>query len=77
MINTGENRFETAEIEYWLEDGILHGVFKEGVRLTLANSKLLVKARLDFCKGKSYPLFTDISNLKSIDKASRSYMSKE
>ena len=71
-----ENHFENSEIEFWLQDGILHGTIKPGVILTPINAKVMVQARLALCKGKSYPMFTDFRNLKSIDKPARAYLSK-
>ncbi|HEX8549098.1 MAG TPA: hypothetical protein VF691_19180 [Cytophagaceae bacterium] len=75
MKNT-ENHFENSDIEFWLEDGILHGSIKKDVVITTDNAKVMVEARLKLCKGISYPMFTDFRNLKSIDKSARSYLSK-
>lgn len=68
--------FENADIEFWLENGILHEVYKKDTMLTAENAKVMVQARLDLCKGKSYPVFIDVTNLKSIDKGARAYFSK-
>ncbi len=63
--------------EMWEEEGIIYQVYKPELNVNLAVAKLLVAERLRIAKGKSRPMFVDISNLVSIDQEAREYFSEE
>jgi hypothetical protein len=61
-------------VSMWIEDGILFSDYKKKLVIDLDVAKMIVKDRLDFTAGKSYPIVIDFSNLKSADKQARDYM---
>jgi hypothetical protein len=61
-------------VSMWIEDGILFSDYKKKLVIDLDVARMIVKDRLDFTAGKSYPIVIDFSNLKSADKQARDYM---
>lgn len=60
-----------------LRDGILYQYYKPGLELTLEVSKAIVRERLKFLKGKTYPVLVLDEGLKSIDRASRYFFATD
>ncbi len=69
-----ELSFENELVKMWIEDGILFGYYKPGCRLDLEAIQKVVKDRITFCKGKTYPSYINITNIESISLKARAYM---
>lgn len=67
-------QIETKDVYFSIEDGILFCSYKRLLTIDLDIAKMIVKDRLDFTEGKSYPIVIDFSNLKSANKEARDYM---
>lgn len=66
---------ENGEAKFWLEDGILHSCYKvDHIDLDIAKSG--VKLRHEFIKGQSFPLFVDMTNVKTSTKEARDYLAQ-
>ena len=59
----------------WAEEGILNFVYKIS-RLDMNFAKKSVEVRKNLSFGQSYPMFIDISEIKSTSKEAREYLSK-
>lgn len=68
--------YETDYVTMWIKDGVLHSNYKTLLTMNLEIAKKIVKDRIDFTKGKSYPILIDFTNLKSATKEARDYMNK-
>lgn len=71
------NYFENEYAEYLLIDQIVHITYKKGVNIDLAASVEIVKDRLMFQQGKSFPILCDIRNLREVNKSARDYLAIE
>lgn len=69
--------FENEFAKFWIENGILFFVYKEGVVINLAAAKKIVSDRLKFQQGAAFPVFCDTRGIKDSDKAARAYLAKE
>jgi|TARA_B110000908_G_scaffold159161_1_gene201059 hypothetical protein len=67
--------FNTDFINLSIQDDILVVIYKKGP-ITLDIAKELVKIRLDFCKGKSYPLLVcdEGIGINGMDREAREFM---
>ncbi|HEX8549097.1 MAG TPA: hypothetical protein VF691_19175 [Cytophagaceae bacterium] len=74
MIDNRDNYFENPDVEMWLNNGIIHSRLKQNTTIKQANAKAIVQGRLGICNGKSYPLLSDVRNIKAIDKEARAYL---
>ena len=63
--------------EMWLEDGIIHQVYKPNLIITIQVAKAMVQDRLRISEGITRPMFVDIRNLVAIDSESREYFSSD
>jgi hypothetical protein len=68
-----ENEFA----KFWIEDGILYFVYKQGIKMNLEAAKRIVADRLKVQKGVSFPVFCDMKGVKDSDKPGRDYLAKE
>lgn len=70
---------EAQGISFWKEEheGIIFFNYSPQLEMTLSKCKELVKERLDYFEGKSYHVLIDVTNLKSITKEGRAYMSSK
>jgi hypothetical protein len=67
-----ESYIETEYFELWIENGIIHGIYRPTLKvITLDIAKQMVTTRLKLSNGLTRPIFVDICNVVSIDKASR------
>ena len=62
---------------FWIEEGILHFVYKPNVIIDLNAAKAVVKSRLRFQNGISYPILCDVRQLKSVSKPAREYLAEK
>jgi hypothetical protein len=74
MIN---NHYKDEFIEMWTENGILYHIYPQDIEITLPIARHITQNRIKISEGQSWPLFTDARRLKSIDKESREYWSKD
>ncbi len=69
-----ESYIENDFVELWIEDGIIHEVFKPSlIILDIENAKKIVADRLKVSNGIIRPIFVDLVNAVSIDKQTRRY----
>ena len=69
--------FENQFAEFWVENGILHFIYKPGVVLNLEAAKTIVADRIALQNGRSYPVFCDMRGIKDSNKEARDYLAKE
>ena len=61
----------------WIEEGILHFVYKPNTIIDLNAAKAVVKTRLRFQNGVAYPILCDVRQLKTASKAAREYLAEK
>lgn len=69
--------FENEYSKMWIEDGILYVKYVPYIVVTLDIAAKSVSDRLEFCKGKTYPMLGDSRVIKDIDKSARAYLATE
>lgn len=68
--------FESHEIKFELENGVMMGTFKlESIDLGIAQK--VTTHRLEIQKGKSYPLLSNIKAIKNSTKQARDFMASK
>lgn len=60
-----------------LSDGVIYCEYKPEVDIKIEQAKLIVADRVALCNGETYPLLVNVSELKSINKEAREYISGE
>lgn len=73
MKSSYSNEFAT----FWIEDGILHFIYKSAVNIDLAAAEKVAEDRIKFQAGKHYPVFCDAREIKDTEKAARDFLAKE
>lgn len=72
-----ESYLENECVELWIENGIIHEIFKPNLKiLDIEKAKQIVTDRLKVSDGITRPLFVDLGNMVSVDKASRTYLAE-
>ena len=61
------------DIVIYLENGIMHGIYGQGVVIDLELIRTGVKERLELSQGKSYPIFVDGREIKYWTLEARKY----
>lgn len=61
---------------FWIEEGILHFIYKPNTLIDLEAARVIVRDRLHFQKGESYPILCDLRQLKTVNKAAREYLAE-
>ena len=69
------DKLENDYVTIWIENGILYSSSKKDILIDLDVAKTMVRDRVEFTEGKSYPMFIYFSNLQSATKEAREYMS--
>lgn len=64
-------------IHFWIEEEILHFVYKPNTIIDLDTAKAIVRARLRFQNGVPYPILCDVRLLKTASKAAREYLAEK
>jgi hypothetical protein len=59
------------------ENGILTCRFKKGLHMDFEIAKTCVQLRMDFSKGRPYPVLVDMRELVSLSKDAREYLASE
>ncbi|MGB5819309.1 MAG: hypothetical protein WBG90_07470 [Saonia sp.] len=72
-----DNRTENEYAEFWIENGILFFVYKDGISVDLPMVIKIVEDRLKLQQGRTLLNFSDIRGVKSVDKAARNYLARE
>lgn len=67
----------TDYADMFIKDGIAHLVYKPLDLLDLEIAKVMVRDRVEFKEGMSYPTLFDIRNIASTSKEARDYMANE
>lgn len=67
----------TDYAHFWIEEGILHFVYKPNTLIDLKAAEAVVKDRLRFQNGKPYPILCDLRLLKSANKPAREYLAQQ
>jgi len=62
---------------FWIDEGILHFVYKPNTVIDLNVARAIVKDRLRFQDGVSYPILCDIRHLKTDNKAAREFLAEK
>ncbi|QED37780.1 hypothetical protein FK178_08605 [Antarcticibacterium arcticum] len=62
---------------FWVEEGILHFVYKPNSLIDVEAARAVVRDRLRFQNGVSYPILCDIRLLKTANKAAREYLAEQ
>ncbi len=71
-----KQEFENDFIMLWIEDGLIFGEYKPGI-LTESSCRIIVRDRIKFQNGKSYPCVADITRLKYGDQSARKYLATD
>jgi len=61
------------DLELSIENGIMHGIYRQGVVINLEILKKGIKERLELSKGKPYPIFVDARGIKYWTLEARKY----
>lgn len=70
-------RFENEHIKIEMVDGIMHGTYKKGFKITLQDAKTIVHERTKLLGGKDVPAIIYDGGVISMDKAARDYLSSD
>jgi hypothetical protein len=70
-----DKTLDTPHCYFELKEGIVFGTYKG--RITLESAKKVVKTRLEFTEGKSYPVCVKTIYVTAINKDARDYFSTE
>jgi hypothetical protein len=68
---------ENDYVSFWLEDGILMGMYKKDVVIGLKAAKEIVSLRKEFTKGVAFPALAYIKHVKVVSKEARDYFAVE
>jgi hypothetical protein len=68
---------ENNQVLFWLEEGILHFVYKKDCILSIENVKELVQMRLSYQEGEVYKALVYLSLIKTVTPEARQYLAKE
>ena len=68
-----ENKFA----KFWIDDHTVHFIYNDGVYVDFEAAQKIVQERLQIQKGKSYPVFCDMTGLVGSDKNARDYLANE
>jgi len=60
--------------EFWIEEGILYFTYKLNAIIDLEAARAVLKSRLRFQDGESYPILCDLRLLKTVTKPARDYL---
>lgn len=58
----------------YLEDGIIHQVYKPDLIITIDIARQMVKHRLEIANGITYPVFVDVRNLVAVKAEARKHL---
>lgn len=64
-------------VHFWIDEGILHFIYKPNTILDLDAAKAVVRTRLRYQNGVSYPILCDVRHLTTASKAAREYLAEK
>lgn len=67
-------QIETDDVFFTIDDDILFCSYKKQIEIDLNIAKRIIKDRVAFTEGKSYPILIDFTNMHSVTKEAREYM---
>jgi hypothetical protein len=70
-----EKELNSPYIHLKIEDGVLIGTYKKGLKINIDIAKEIVNTRLDFTERKNLPALIFNQGVISMDKASREFLS--
>lgn len=73
-IQEDTDQFENDYCKMAIKEGVIYCTFAPFLEITLKVAVSMVSDRIKFSKRKSYPMFTDISNLKYINREAREFL---
>lgn len=74
---TPSSMHETKYVRMFVQDGILFMYYKQLDLLEIEAARTIVKDRIAYSNGISYPCLFDITNVKESTKEARDYMANE
>ncbi len=77
MIMAMKQCFENDFVKMEIHNGILFQYYKAGSNFNLDVSKKIVKARVDFLKGRNFPVVILDEGIVSMDRASRTFFASD
>jgi hypothetical protein len=77
MVPMKEDLCESAYVTTWLENGVIHFVYKPNLMIDLAIAKSTVQTRLGVTKGIPRPILADIKGMKRVNDEARDYLASE
>ncbi|MBC7450213.1 MAG: hypothetical protein H7259_01850 [Cytophagales bacterium] len=69
--------YEIEQLKHWIQDGIVHGVYKRDGIITLDVAKQIISLRLGMQNGEIHPAIAYLSESHIITPAARKYFAKE
>jgi hypothetical protein len=72
-----ERELHTPYFDFYIEEGILYGVYAKGIQIDMEIAQYLVRERSKFCEGKSYAACIDGKGVKSVSNETQKYFSSE
>ncbi len=69
--------FENEHIKIEIIDGIMHGTYKKGFKITLEDAKTIVRERTKLLGGKDLNAIIYDGGVISMDKAARDFLSSD
>lgn len=72
-----DNVIKTRTSEMWMEDGILHCKLFPNSEVTYEHAKEIMEESMKLSGGKNIPVLGDLSEVKSISRRAREYLSGE
>jgi len=69
-------QIETEDVFFTIDDEILFCSYKKQIEIDLDIAKRIIKDRVAFTEGKSYPILIDFTNMHSATKEAREYMNQ-
>jgi hypothetical protein len=67
----------TPYVSIEIKDDILYFTYLSGSVITINTAKEIVKQRLEYMEGRSYPILVTGEGIRAMDKESRDYFAKE
>ncbi|MBC7450215.1 MAG: hypothetical protein H7259_01860 [Cytophagales bacterium] len=69
--------YEDKEFQMWLQDGVLHLIYKKDIIITLEVAKRIVSTRLLLQEGTSYPGIAYMNEFTVATPEARKFLAKE
>lgn len=63
--------------EFWIEDGILHFVYRPNILIDRKAAEKIVRDRIRFQNEKAYPILCDLRNIRNVEKEGRDFLAQQ